>query len=59
VSGLDEQVNAFRNRPLEGDYPYLWLDAKIERVREPGGVGQKALVIAYAVHETRNYKKVL
>jgi|SRR5579884_273111 len=51
-AGLDEQVQAFRNRPLEGAYPYLWLDAKIERVREPGGVRQKALVIAYAVHES-------
>jgi transposase-like protein len=50
--GLDEQVELFRNRPLEGAYPYLWLDAKIERVREPGGVRQKALVIAYAVHES-------
>jgi transposase-like protein len=50
--GLDEQVQAFRNRPLEGAYPYLWLDAKIEKVREPGGVRQKALVIAYAVHES-------
>jgi putative transposase len=50
--GLDEQVQAFRSRPLEGAYPYLWLDAKIEKVREPGGVRQKALVIAYAVHES-------
>lgn len=49
---LDEQVGLFRERPLEGRYPYLWLDAKTERVREPGGVRQKALVIAYAVHET-------
>jgi putative transposase len=49
---LDEQVTLFRERPLEGRYPYLWLDAKVERVREPGGVRQKALVIAYAVHET-------
>jgi len=49
---LDEQVALFRQRPLEGRYPYLWLDAKIERVREPGGVRQKALVIAYGVHET-------
>jgi Transposase, Mutator family len=49
---LDEQVEAFRERPLEGDYPYLWLDAKIERVRERGGVRQKALVIAYAVHQS-------
>jgi putative transposase len=50
--GLDEQVSAFRSRPLEGAYPYLWLDAKIERVREPGGVRHKALVIAYGVHES-------
>src|SRR5207342_2458232 len=27
-AGLDEQVEAFRTRPLEGEYPYLWLDAK-------------------------------
>jgi putative transposase len=50
--GLDEQVTAFRQRPLEGEYPYLWLDAKIERVRDRGGVRQKALVIAYAVHDS-------
>jgi mutator family transposase len=50
--GLDEQVTVFRERPLEGAYPYLWLDAKVERVREPGGVRHKALVIAYGVHET-------
>src|SRR5882724_6649929 len=31
-AGLDEQVDAFRNRPLEGSYPYLWLDAKVEKV---------------------------
>jgi transposase-like protein len=50
---LDEQVTAFRERPLDGGaYPYLWLDAKLERVREPGGVRQKCLVIAYAVHES-------
>jgi putative transposase len=26
---LDEQVEAFRQRPLKGDYPYLWLDARL------------------------------
>jgi transposase-like protein len=51
-AGLDEQVRLFRERPLEGAYPYLWLDAKVERVREPGGVRHKALVVAYGVHET-------
>jgi putative transposase len=49
---LDEQVEAFRQRPLEGDYPYLWLDAKVEKVRDGGRVVGKAVVIAYGVHET-------
>lgn len=49
---LDEQVRVFRERPLEGSYPYLWLDAKHVKVRSGGHVRSKALVIAYAVHET-------
>ena len=49
---LDEQVEAFRQRPLEGDYPYLWLDAKHVKVRDQGHVRSKALVIAYAVHDS-------
>ena len=49
---LDEQVELFRSRPLEGAYPYLWLDAKHLKVRDHGRVVSKALVIAYAVHET-------
>ncbi|HYB29549.1 MAG TPA: IS256 family transposase [Solirubrobacteraceae bacterium] len=49
---LDEQVEAFRNRPLEGAYPYLWLDAKHVKVRDRGRGVSKALVLAYAVHET-------
>jgi transposase-like protein len=49
---LDEQVKIFRERPLEGSYPYLWLDAKHVKVRSGGHVRSKALVIAYAVHET-------
>jgi transposase-like protein len=50
--GLDERVAAFRDRPLEGAYPYLWLDAKWIKVRDHGRVVSKALVVAYAVHET-------
>ncbi len=50
--GLDEQVELFRTRPLEGAYPYLWLDAKHVKVRDHGRVVSKALVVAYAVHET-------
>lgn len=50
--GLDERVAAFRERPLEGEFPYLWLDAKHLKVRDRGHVRSKALVVAYAVHET-------
>jgi putative transposase len=56
--GLDEQVDAFRNRPLEGRYPYLWLDAKVEKVRDGGRVVRKCLVLAYGVHES-GYREVI
>jgi transposase-like protein len=56
--GLDERVEAFRNRPLRGRYPYLWLDAKVERVRDGGRVVRKALVLAYGVHES-GYREVI
>jgi putative transposase len=49
---LDEHVEAFRTRPLEGAYPYLFLDAKVEKVRDGGRVVPKALVIAHGIHET-------
>jgi len=49
---LDEQVTAFRERPLEGRYPYVFVDAKIEKVRDGGRVARKCVVVAHAVHET-------
>ena len=49
---LDKQVELSRSRPLEGAYPYLWVDAKHVKVRDHARVVSKALVIAYAVHET-------
>jgi putative transposase len=49
---LDEQVAALRERPLEGRYPCLFVDAKIEKVRDSGRVARKAVVVAHAVHET-------
>jgi putative transposase len=49
---LDEQVSAFRQRPLEGRYPYVFVDAKIEKVRDGGRVARKCVVVAHAVHET-------
>lgn len=35
---LDEQVELLRGRPLEGAYPYLWLDAKHVKLRDHGRV---------------------
>lgn len=47
---LDEAGEAFRHRPLEGPCPYLWLDARYEKVRENGRVRSVALVVAYGVN---------
>src|SRR3712207_3805973 len=41
-AGLDEHVEAFRSRPLEGRYPYLFVDAKVEKVRDGGRVRRSA-----------------
>jgi putative transposase len=46
-AGLDEQVEAFRTRPLEGRYVYLFLDATVEKVRDGGRVQRKCVVIAH------------
>ena len=34
---IDERVHAFLGRPIEGDWPYLWIDATYVKVREPAG----------------------
>src|SRR5918912_256056 len=47
--GLDEQGTAFRTRRLDAEYPYLWIDARYERVREGGRVASMAVLIAYGV----------
>jgi len=47
---LDEDVERFRSRRLEGEYPYLWLDATFVKVREGGRVVGQAVVIAIGVN---------
>jgi putative transposase len=37
--GWDERVNAFLERPLDGTWPYLWLDATYLKVREGAAAG--------------------
>jgi putative transposase len=48
---LDEAVERFRSRPLEGEYPYVWLDAKAVRVRYDGRVVHMAAVVAIGVRQ--------
>jgi transposase-like protein len=48
-AGLDEQARIFRTRRLDAEYPYLWLDARYEKVREDGRVLSMAVVVAYGV----------
>ncbi len=47
---IDERVNAFLDRPLTGDWPYLWLDATYLKQREGGRIVSVAAIIAVAVN---------
>jgi putative transposase len=47
---IDERVQAFLERPIEGDWPFLWLDATYVKVRDNGRVISKACVIAVGVN---------
>lgn len=47
---IDERVNAFLERPIEGDWPYLWIDATYVKVREAGRILSVAVIIAVAVN---------
>src|SRR4051812_45289999 len=46
---IDERVNAFLDRPLAGEWPYLWLDATYLKVRDGGRIVSVAAIIAVAV----------
>jgi putative transposase len=46
---LDQLVTAFRQRPLAGDYPYVWLDALYVKVRQHHRIVSQAVVIAIGV----------
>jgi transposase-like protein len=49
---LDGVVEQFRQRPLQGAYPYLWLDALYMKVRQNHRIVNQAVVIAIGVRET-------
>lgn len=46
---IDARVHAFLDRPIEGDWPYLWIDATYVKVRETGRIVSVAVIIAVAV----------
>ena len=47
---IDERVGAFLNRPLDGEWPYMWLDATYLKQREGGRIVSVAAIIAVAVN---------
>jgi transposase-like protein len=47
---IDERVGAFLNRPIEGDWPYLWIDATYVKVRQNGRIVSVAVIIAVGVN---------
>lgn len=48
--GLDDQVKAFRERPLGAEYPILWVDAVYEKMRDDGKVISAAVLVVHGVN---------
>ena len=47
---IDDKVKTFLQRPLEGDWPYLWIDATYVKVRQNGRIVSVAVIIAVGVN---------
>ena len=47
---IDERVHAFLDRPIEGDWPYLWIDATYVKVRQNGRIVSVAVIVAVGVN---------
>jgi transposase-like protein len=47
---IDDKIGVFLDRPLEGDWPYLWLDATYVKVRQNGRIVSVAVIVAVAVN---------
>ena len=47
---IDEKVKAFLDRPIEGEWPYLWIDATYLKVRRGGRIVSVAVIIAVGVN---------
>ncbi len=47
---IDQRVKAFLDRPIEGDWPYLWIDATYVKVRQAGRIVSVAVIVAVGVN---------
>ncbi|SOD97256.1 Transposase, Mutator family [Caenispirillum bisanense] len=47
---IDVRVKAFLDRPIEGDWPYLWIDATYVKVRAQGRIVSVAVIVAVGVN---------
>jgi transposase-like protein len=47
---IDERVTAFLKRPIEGEWPYLWIDATYVKVRQNGRIVSVAVIVAVGVN---------
>ena len=47
---IDERVRTFLDRPIEGDWPYLWIDATYVKVRQNGRIVSVAVIVAVGVN---------
>jgi transposase-like protein len=47
---IDERVKTFLDRPIEGDWPYLWIDATYVKVRQNGRIVSVAVIVAVGVN---------
>ena len=47
---IDERVSAFLGRPIEGEWPYLWIDATYVKVRQDGRIVSVAVIVAVGVN---------
>jgi putative transposase len=47
---IDQRVTAFLDRPIEGDWPYLWVDATYVKVRQAGRIVSVAVIVAVGVN---------
>ena len=47
---IDDKVKAFLDRPIEGDWPYLWIDATYVKVRQDGRIVSVAVIVAVGVN---------